>query len=58
MLKRIFDTIEKLFPIPDYHSELEKYIASRFPKNNGDVEQLEREFNMIHFRRRYLCNLE
>lgn len=43
-MARILERLAEMFPTSHYQSELDLYIASRYPKNAADVEQLTKEF--------------
>ncbi len=38
------ERLAELFPKQHYQSELDKYIASRFPQNAADVEHFTKEY--------------
>jgi hypothetical protein len=40
----ILERLAELFPKQHYQSELDKYIASRFPQNAADVEHFTKEY--------------
>jgi len=52
MLKSIIEFFKSVFNDPIIRNDLERYITSGNPQNDGDVERLEREFMM---QRRNLC---
>lgn len=41
---RILERLAEMFPKQHYNSELERYIASRYPQNAADVEHFTKEF--------------
>jgi len=46
MLKPIIEFFRSIFNDPVLQNDLEAYINAGFPKNAGDIERLEREFQM------------
>jgi len=57
MFQYISALFNNIFNTTSYQSELEKYISNRFPENHGDIERMEREFNLTQINRRFPCNL-
>lgn len=44
MITQILNYIKSWFPSDSYRSSLERYINSHYPKDNGDVERLTRDY--------------
>lgn len=44
MLEKLLKRLTEIFPGSDYQSRMENYIASHYPQNTGDVEQLQRQY--------------
>jgi len=44
MLANLLERLAAMFPGSDYQSRMENYIASHYPQNTGDVEQLQRQY--------------
>jgi hypothetical protein len=40
----ILERLSEMFPKQQYHSDLERYIASKYPQNAADVEHYTKEF--------------
>jgi hypothetical protein len=49
MIIRLSKWIIESFKL-DYQTQLEHYIASRYPLSTGDVERLEKEYNRFQHR--------
>lgn len=46
MIQFLIDLVKSTLNNPIYHNDLEAYIKEGHPQNVGDVERLEREFNI------------
>lgn len=44
MLNKLFDRFKNLFAVKSYGDSLKDYIVKNNPKNNADVEVLERQW--------------
>jgi hypothetical protein len=45
MLANLLQRLAEMFPTSDYHSRLERYIASHNPQTAADVEHWERQYH-------------
>jgi predicted transcriptional regulator with HTH domain len=43
-MARLLERLAEMFPKQHYQSELDRYIASRYPQNAADVEHFTKEF--------------
>lgn len=44
-IMKMLERLGEMFPRQDYQTRLERYIATKYPANVGDIEHYQREFD-------------